>query len=133
MAIINRLDHANSKEKIGLWAKNTIFSELLNFRSSKLNSKSFWYVTDDVINEKELRKYRQENDCLDDIFAGLNDENFKKMSIGLIKEELQDLKLIAMIYKDNDYETKVTNRSTVQQKLFDVLNQMRQKTGGTMR
>ncbi len=58
MAIINRLDHANSKEKIGLWAKNTIFSELLNFRSSKLNSKSFWYVTDDVINEKELRKYR---------------------------------------------------------------------------
>jgi len=42
------------------------------------------------------------------------------MSIGLIKEELQDLKLIAMIYKDNDYETKVTNRSTVQQKLFDI-------------
>jgi len=38
----------------------------------------------------------------------------------LIKEELQDLKLITMIYKDNDYETKVTDRSTVQQKLFDI-------------
>jgi hypothetical protein len=32
------------------------------------------------------------------------------------------LKLITMIYKDNDYETKVTDRSTVQQKLFDIFN-----------
>ena len=48
------------------------------------------------------------------------EKNYRKMSIGLIKEELQDLKLITMIYKDNDYEAKVTDRSTVQQKLFDI-------------
>ncbi len=48
------------------------------------------------------------------------EKKYRKMSIGLIKEELQDLKLITIIYKDNDCETKVTDRSTVQQKLFDV-------------
>jgi transposase len=76
MAIINRLDHASSKEKIGLWAKKTVFPELLGFNPSKLNSKTFWYVTDDVISERELRKFRKENDCFDDIFAGIDDEIF---------------------------------------------------------
>ena len=50
------------------------------------------------------------------------EKNYRRMSIGLIKEELQDLKLITMIYEKNDLEVKVTDRSTVQQKLFDIFN-----------
>ena len=107
MAIINRLDHASSKEKIGLWSKNTIFPELLNFKSSKLNSKSFWYVTDDVINEKELRKYRQENDCADDIFAGLNDDILTIMEdeIFLKIKELLKLNPTTIAYDTTNFFT----------------------------
>ena len=107
MAVINRLDHAASKEKIGVWAKNTIFPELLNFKSSKLNSKSFWYVTDDVISEKELREYRKENDCSGDIFAGLNDEIFIQMEdeIFLNTKDLLELAPTTIAYDTTNFFT----------------------------
>ena len=91
MAIINRLDHASSKEKIGLWSKKTILPELLGFNPSKLNSKTFWYVTDDVISEKELREFRKENDCSDDIFAGIDDGIFMQMEEEIFEKTREHL------------------------------------------
>ena len=45
LAIINRLQDATSKEKIGNWASKTVLPDILGFDPSKLNSKSFWYAT----------------------------------------------------------------------------------------
>lgn len=78
LPIINRLQHATSKEKMGVWAAGTILPDLLGFNPKKLNSKSFWYATDDVICEKQLQQRRQSDPSLDnDIFAGLSDEVFR--------------------------------------------------------
>ena len=61
LAIINRLHHATSKEKMGKWALDTVLPDLLDFDAKKLNSKSFWYATDDVISQKELAIEREKN------------------------------------------------------------------------
>ena len=73
VAILNRTDKPSSKEKMGLWAKKTILPQLLNFDYKKLNSKSFWYVTDDILNEKELQEVRRKSENKDDIFVNLDD------------------------------------------------------------
>jgi len=88
LPIINRLGHATSKQRMGQWAAKTVLPELLDFDPSRLNSKSFWYVTDDVISEKQLRKARKENPpdggrADEDLFAGLDESVF-----GAIEEEL---------------------------------------------
>jgi transposase len=107
MAIINRLDHASSKEKIGPWSKKTIFPELLGFNPSKLNSKTFWYVTDDVISEKELREFRKENDCSDDIFAGVDDGIFMQIEEEIFEKtrELLCLDPSAIAYDTTNFFT----------------------------
>ena len=46
---------------MGKWSEKTILSELLDFDSKKLNSKNFWYATDDVISENELNEKREKN------------------------------------------------------------------------
>ena len=77
LTIINRLQHATSKEKMGIWAAKTILPDLLGFNPRILNSKSFWYATDDVISEKELRQRRRNNpDLQDELFAGIEDSIF---------------------------------------------------------
>lgn len=58
LPIINRLQAATSKEQMGKWAKGTVLPDLLDFNPARLNSKSFWYATDDVISERELRERR---------------------------------------------------------------------------
>lgn len=58
LAIINRLQHATSKEQMGAWAQKTILPELFDFDPRVLNSQSFWYATEDVISEAELKAVR---------------------------------------------------------------------------
>lgn len=90
IAIINRLQHATSKEKMGKWASKTVLPDLLDFDPKKLNSKSFWYATDDIINEKELQAKRKVKDNLsDDVFTNINDSAFKKIEKQLVKNILQ--------------------------------------------
>ncbi len=85
LAIINRLHHANSKEKMGIWASKTILPNLMDFDASKLNSKSFWYATDDVISESDLEKQRIANpDLENEILTGINDSIFKEIEKKLI-------------------------------------------------
>jgi len=90
LAIINRLQHATSKEKMGEWASGTVLPDLLDFDPKKLNSKSFWYATDDVISEKELQAGRKVKENLsDDVFTNINDSTFKKIEKQLVKNILQ--------------------------------------------
>ncbi|MGH2507028.1 MAG: IS1634 family transposase [Ktedonobacteraceae bacterium] len=64
ITIINRLQHATSKEQMGSWAQKTILPELYEFDASALNSQSFWYATEDVISESDLRVIRDAKDLL---------------------------------------------------------------------
>lgn len=73
LAILNRIDNATSKEKMGEWAADTILPQLLQFDHKKLNSKTFWYVTDDILSEKQLQEARKEYGDDDDIFVHLDD------------------------------------------------------------
>lgn len=86
IAIINRLQHATSKEKMGEWASSTVLPDLLDFEAKKLNSKSFWYATDDVISEKELHEKRKiKKDGADDVFTNINDTTFKEIEKKLVQ------------------------------------------------
>ena len=90
LSIINRIDNSTSKEKMGAWASKTILPDILNFDANKLNSKSFWYATDDVISEKELNDKREENPKLkEEILTGIDDAIFKQIEKELVKN-IQD-------------------------------------------
>jgi len=78
LPIINRLQHATSKARMGEWAAGTVLPTLLGFDPKRLNSQTLWYVTDDVAREKELRQRREKDTGLDDaLFAGLDDRVFR--------------------------------------------------------
>jgi len=80
LPILNRLQHATSKARMGEWAAGTVLPSLLGFDAKRLTSQRFWYVTDDLINEKELRERREKDPDLDDtLFAGLDDKAFRAM------------------------------------------------------
>jgi transposase len=90
IAIINRLQHATSKEKMGKWASGTVLPNLLDFDAKKLNSKSFWYATDDVISEKELQEERKvAEDLSEDVFTNINDSAFKEIEKKLVQNIMQ--------------------------------------------
>jgi transposase len=77
VTILNRLDHATSKNRMGAWAKNTVLPDVLEFDPALLTSKNYWYVTDDVLSEAELKRRRQAGSSdADDLFAGLDDRVF---------------------------------------------------------
>lgn len=81
--IVNRLDHATSKNKMSRWLKKTILPELLAFDPDKLTSKNFWYATNDIISEKELNNLRKRETGTDDLFVGLGEDTFTKIETEL--------------------------------------------------
>jgi transposase len=87
LPILNRLSHATSKARMGDWAAGTVLPALLGFDPKRLNSQTFWYVTDDVISEKELKERRREHPDLDEaLFAGLDDAAFRAMEEAVMHE-----------------------------------------------
>jgi transposase len=78
VTILNRLECATSKNQMSPWAAKTILPKLLGVDPGKLTSKNFWYVSDDIISEKELKKKRRQQG-LDDLFCGLDDAVFNKI------------------------------------------------------
>ena len=85
LAIINRLEHATSKARMGAWAEDTILPSLLGFHPQRLNSQTSWYVTDDVISERELRAARQEKpELADALFVGLDDAVFRRIEEAVV-------------------------------------------------
>jgi transposase len=85
VTIINRLDHATSKNKMSKWLKKTILPELLNFDHRKLTSKNFWYSTDDIISEKGIKMRREKENGDDDLdlMVGIDDNTFNTIETEL--------------------------------------------------
>ena len=99
LSIINRIDHAASKEKMGAWASKTILPEILDFDPNRLNSKSFWYATDDVISEKELNDRRDENPTIEEeIMTGIEDAVFRKIEKEIVKNISNRYELLPDIF-----------------------------------
>jgi len=99
LSIINRIDNSTSKEKMGKWAEKTILPEILDFNASKLNSKSFWYATDDVISEKKLKDKREENPKLkEEIFTGIDSSIFMQIEKELVRNIQERYKLISDVF-----------------------------------
>jgi len=120
IAIINRLQHATSKEKMGEWAAGTVLPDLLNFDTKKLNSKSFWYATNDVISEKELQEEREfAEESSEDIFAGINGSIFKVIERKLVQNiiQLYNISSDITLYDTTNFFTyfSKTNKSLIAQ------------------
>ncbi len=99
LAIINRIDNSTSKERMGVWAEKTILPELLSFKPLKLNSKSFWYATDDVISEQALNDKRDKNpDIIDELKTGIDDEVFMEIEKELGKHIQSKYKLFTDVF-----------------------------------
>lgn len=90
LPILNRLQHATSKARMGDWAAGTVLPSLLGFDAKRLNSQTFWYVTDDLISEKELRERRKKDPGLEDtLFAGVDDKVFRAIEDEVAARVLQ--------------------------------------------
>jgi transposase len=108
LPIINRLQEATSKQRMGSWSASTVLPDLLDFDSNSLNSQSFWYATDDIISEKLLKQRRQQNPKLEeDLFTGLDDSVFRcieeKLFLNLRK--LLDLSWEVFLYDTTHFFT----------------------------
>ena len=85
LPILNRLSAPTSKARMGDWAAGTVLPTLLGFDPKRLNSQTFWYATDDVISEQELKQRREQHPELDEaLFVGLNDRTFRAMEDAVI-------------------------------------------------
>ena len=79
---------------MGKWSEKTVLPRLLNFNPKKLNSKTFWKVTDDVINESDLKEKRKKNPELEEeLFTGIEDKVFQDIENELFIKLCEDLKL----------------------------------------
>jgi len=106
--IVNRLQQATSKERMGTWAAGTVLPDLLGFDAKRLNSQTFWYATDDVISERELKQRRKEHRELDDeLFVGLDDAVFVRIEEELARrlQSGYDLRGQAFLYDTTNFFT----------------------------
>ncbi len=107
VTIINRLDHATSKEKMSGWLKKSILSELMNINPDNFAGKNFWYATDDVISEKELKKQRKEKKVASDPFVCIDDTVFTAIETELFYrlDQLMGLSPSIIFYDTTNFFT----------------------------
>lgn len=107
VTIINRLDHATSKNKMSQWLKKTILPELLHFDPKTLTGKNFWYAADDVISQKELEERREENREEEDLFVGIDDAVFTAIEMELFTriDQLMGLSPHVICYDTTNFYT----------------------------
>jgi transposase len=109
--ILNRLDHATSKNKMSVWLNKTILPELLGLKPQQFNSKNFWYATDKVISEKALRMTRarqgQDGDGEDDVFVGIDETLFTNIEADLFCriDQLMGLSPSVICYDTTNFYT----------------------------
>jgi len=106
LPIINRLGHATSKSQMGKWVEKTVLPQLLEFDPSCLTSKTFWYVSDDALSEKQLREARKEkSESDDDLFVGLNDSVFDSIEekLSVVLRERFSLTPEALLYDTTNF------------------------------
>jgi transposase len=96
LTIINRLHDATSKNQMANWASKTVLPYLWEFDARLLTSQNFWYATEAVISEAQLREARIAGEVLteeklaplkeanpalfNDLFAGVDDAVFHKIA-----------------------------------------------------
>ena len=85
VTVINRLDQATSKNKMSGWLKRTILPQLLEFDPAQLTSKNFWYATDDILSEREVREQREKEPDEEALFAGIDDSVFTTIEAQLFQ------------------------------------------------
>lgn len=108
LPMINRLQHATSKQRMGTWAASTVLPDLLGFDPQRLNSQTFWYATDDILSEKELRERRKKHPELkEDLFVGLDDSTFRAIEEHLFSnlEGRLDLSEHVLLYDTTNFFT----------------------------
>lgn len=107
VTIINRLDHATSKEKMSGWLKKSILPELMNINPNNFTGKNFWYATDDVISEKELKKQRAEKKVESDPFVCIDDTIFTTIETELFYrlDQLMGLSPSVICYDTTNFFT----------------------------
>jgi transposase len=86
VSIINRLDNATSKNKMSRWLDHTILPQLLQLDTRKLTGKNFWYASDDIVSESELRRKR--SSCLvnDDPLIGFYGDTFNRIEMDVFAQ-----------------------------------------------
>jgi transposase len=107
VSIVNRLDHATSKNRMGEWLDHTILPELLGLDPQAMSSKNFWYAADDVLSEKELQAQRNRGNSSDDSFAGLGDDVFGRVEADLFEriDQMMGLSPAAVCYDTTNFYT----------------------------
>ena len=107
VTIVNRLDHATSKEKMSGWLKKTILPELMDINPNKFTGKNFWYATDDVISEKELQTQRKEEKIESDPFVCIDDAIFTAIETELFYriDQLMGLSPSVICYDTTNFFT----------------------------
>ena len=107
LTIVNRLDHATSKNRMNQWIQNTILPGLMGVDASRINGKNFWYAADDVVSEKELRGKRQSPHPPDGPFTGLTEDTFTQIEAELFEriDQLMGLSPAVICYDTTNFYT----------------------------
>jgi transposase len=107
VSIINRLDHATSKNRMSQWLAGTILPQLLGIDPFDLSGKNFWYAAEDVFSEKELKTRRNEGKIPESpLLAGLEDA-FTKMETELFRriDQMMGLSPSLIFYDTTNFFT----------------------------
>ena len=127
LTIINRIQNATSKEQMAAWTMKTVLPELFQFDAKDLTSEAFWYATNDVINEADLKCAREAQEYLteeklaplkeanpalfNDLFAGVDDAVFHE----IVDEFFSNIKARfhipepAIVYDTTNFFTYISN------------------------
>lgn len=107
LAVLNRLDHATSKNKMSQWVSKTILPDLLGIDPGKLSGNNYWYAFDHVFSERVLKQMRQESGLTDNTFAGLPKDVFTDIERDLFKsvDRLMGLSPSAICYDTTNFYT----------------------------
>jgi transposase len=107
VTVLNRLDHATSKNKMWAWLKKTILPDLLGVSPRKFSSKNFWYATDEVISEKALRLRRFREGDEDDMLVGFEESLFTSIEAELFSrvDQVMGLSPSVICYDTTNFYT----------------------------
>jgi transposase len=107
VSIINRLDHATSKNRMSQWLAGTILPQLLGIDPLDLSGNNFWHAAEDVFSEKELKERRKEaKEPTGPLLAGLTD-TFTKIEMELFSnlDQMMGLSPSLIFYDTTNFFT----------------------------
>lgn len=107
VTILNRLDHATSKNKMSRWLTRTILPDLLGIAPQTFSSKNFWYATDEVSSEKALCMRRAREGGEDDVLVGIEESLFTTIEAELFSrvDQVMGLSPSVICYDTTNFYT----------------------------